>query len=360
MLSDKKDFSSGTFAVVAAPQHLMNLAQACLAGLAPEPFELVVLVDSRKPETYGGDVMLGALEIFSEFFKIASTKILHLKRGTWNAQLALAIRKTNRNKSARDVACLGLTPSGMWSRSYAVQNARKVILLDDGSETLVTEFGSLLDGQPSTSHGRIWDFSMSRLAGRSSTRNLEPRFYTCFGISEPSVQVIEHRYYELNSLLDSVEQDFDQKFGHKTKIYIDSCYQWLGSDLHLSLVRKIHEEMQFNVYVPHRRTPSHFSKLIAKTLNVDLIRPPVPIELMIRIWTSRGSIIYIPPTSLAVTASFFAKNQKQLKLISISKWLESQRHLSIIEDESDFIAYIQEAEMCERLSEVALGIVLTG
>ena len=310
-----------TIGIVTSPQHVMNLSQAFLSGKVQTPLLVYVLVPARERKSHVESLTVGTVNFFTQIFHETEFIFVSLKRYTWELQVAALVRKTWSKKNRCSELYLGLKPSGLWARSFPAVHGERITLLDDGAETLSTDFSNLLNGEPSTSHGKIYDIVCRTIAGRSSNTSKKPHLYTCFPTNNDNGTIVEkHDYSELLAELSTLTIE-DQVIDQGT-VFIDSNFRAIGDSLHSEVLTEIHSQIGFKYYVPHRRTSREFIRKVANSLSVTPIRPPVPIEIYVSSWLLKGNRVLITPSSLSRTGPLFGVGSRNLYSVNFLPWLQ--------------------------------------
>jgi len=301
----------------------MNLTQAYLAGTVVGPLRVIQLMNgSESVTTSDGSVVVGSIEFFSQFFFETTFEVRILRRVVWDTQIAFLARNLNQQDSTYKAAYLGLTPSRIWTSSKLLHKVEKVVFLDDGASSLTADFASLTNEVRKPSKYRFKDFVNRQLAGFSNAQLANCTSYTCFPVTSDSVRIEKHKYFELVKALDGIEFGGDLT-GVKT-VYVDSNYQNLGDATHLEMVKTVHDRYGFELYIPHRRLKQNFNAKVRDCLAVRVSRPTVPIEIMIKHWTSRGINVVSAPSSIAYTGQYFVQGPGKLTILEIQDWIRER------------------------------------
>jgi hypothetical protein len=331
-------------AVAATPQHIMNIAQALLAGFVDTDLDCLVLDYRRESDAYTSDVLTGTVGYFANILPQTRFRLRPLWRGISNLQIARDVRYVGRGA---DTLVLGIYPSGLWARSPIRRDGGRTVLVDDGASSLNLAFDRLLDDSDSLGHGRAYRRLLQRSAGPAVPCAPTPELYTSFPIVASPWPVVRHNYEELRAAVGAHPALGTLVSSHRT-IWIDSNFgPSLGPACHREMIAVGVDTFGVDTYVPHRRTSREFAETISREYGLEVVRPDVPVELLIGAWTRAGMRLLTPPTSLLQTAGPFREEPGVLTMVAISEWLRQygQRHSTSMK--AGFAAAIAQAEVLE-------------
>lgn len=320
MLSEAK---LSSFAVVAAPQHIMNLAQAMWANVVKPDVECIVLHQPGESASYNSAVLAGTRRYFERVEPRIYFREKRLSRFVANFQIAVLVRKGPVLQRQASSLVSGAHPSLLWTRSRIHDAGGCSVILDDGDVALEPEFdevvrrGGMRIGIP------LYEQMLLRLAGpkRNSPSIL---MYSHLAKPSTSVPVIQHEYRELATrLIADPPEELEELKGRR--VWIDSNFTaTIGATAHKHLLAHVVETFGIDAIVPHRRTPMAWIGNVSHELGLQVVRPLLPIEMVVGRWTSDGCELYSPPASATLTARFFCTAPGTFVTVPISDWLVRQ------------------------------------
>lgn len=316
-------FDLTALAVVSIPQHLMNVVQAIESGFLQEPVECVVLDYGKEQGAYASTIMRGTQNYFASVLPTVVFRNKTMWRRGSSIQSALEARFLGR-QCATLVLGIGLT--GFWARSAVRRAGGRLIFVDDGASSLDLPFNSLLDDRQWVKSGSLPTKALHLLAGPAANTAPNPEIYTAFHVRRSPWRVIHHDYGALRALVSDrpPHDDLGQGIGGK-RVWVDSGYAPLiGEKEHLALVDAVMRHIDFHIYVPHRRVEQTLVDEIVRRYGVRVVRPAVPVEMLISSWTRSGAQIFTPPSSLAVTGGHFVEEPGSLFALAIADWLQNR------------------------------------
>lgn len=310
--------NSTNIAICASPQHVMNLVQAHLAGIMSGPVSCLVLEHSDAEPTFGRSVLHGTIDVIRQLCPTLSVKHLVLRSPLANIRIAKLARYARLDPEG--TLLLGLYPSPLWARSPVMELARQVVLLDDGASSLSLDLARVFEGRMVSQQHPLLARAIESATGEVRLPRNSPVVYTCFPVDARGATVVRHEYTELRSALPS-KGALAGEAPPASRIWVDSNYSWLSAKTHMDLVRSAVQQFGIEAYVPHRRTERTLVSTMSREMGLTVLRPRVPLELLIGSWTRQGATLITPPTSLVHTASLFLESPGQLIVAKTSEWL---------------------------------------
>ncbi len=304
-------------AVATTPTHIMNIAQAALAGYVEPDLDCLVLDYRREIGSYNSAVLAGSVAYFADVLPRSHFRIKHLWRGVSNIQIARAVRGSG---DFYDTLVLGIYPSALWARSPIRRKEGRTLFVDDGASSLNLDFDRLLNDGASLAHGRIYRLVLESIAGPKVPSAETPLIYSAFPLPDGPYPSVRHEYDELRVVTVAKPPIGASRELHEA-VWIDSNFARLGAECHSQLISSAVEQLGVRAIVPHRRTPRAFVDKISRQFGLHVVRPQVPVELLISFWTASNIQLFTPPTSLVLTAGSFVQSPGRLTLVRISDWL---------------------------------------
>lgn len=321
----------------------MNLTQAHLAGVIQGSVNCIVLEHAEKGRNFGQSVLSGTVELVSQLCPALYIKHRVLRSPFANVRIAQLARSTSLGTDKS--LLLGVYPSPLWARSDAMEAAQQIVLLDDGASSLNLDLARVFNGQLVSHRNRLLARALESATGSVRQLRASPVVYTCFPVDVDGAAIVRHQYTELRSTLHSIGALAGEP--PPSQIWVDSNYSWLSPDTHMDLVRSAVKQFGIKAYVPHRRTERTLVSQISRELGLTVIRPNLPLELVIGNWTRQGATLITPPTSLVHTASLFLEAPGQLIVVKTSDWLKIRAISAPADEANGFAMAIAHATLVE-------------
>lgn len=323
----------------------MNLVQAHLAGVLSGPVDCLVLEHVGVGRTCGSRVLQGTREAIAQLCPEISTR--HVALHPQLASIRVAQLARNARLDTDGTLLLGIYPSPLWARSPAMESAKEVVLLDDGASSLNLDLSRVFGGRLEYRHRRWLARMVEIAAGPVRLPRASPTIYTCFPVDVPQARVLHHDYGEMRTALRS-STALTMSSPPGRRIWIDSNYSWLSSQAHVDLVKAAVQKFDIDAYVPHRRTEAPLVARISRELRLPVLRPKLPLELLIGSWTRQGASLVTPPTSLVHTAPHFVEWPGQITVTTTSLWLRRRAERAPSGEMSGIVQALDHALLVEQ------------
>ena len=228
-----------------------------------------------------------------------------------------------------------------------MESARQVVLLDDGASSLNLDLSRVFEGRNTTGRHKILTRALEGATGPVRRTQASPILYTCFPVRANGVTVLRHQYAELRSALLATELS-ERTEPPGTRVWVDSNYSWLSPRTHVDLVKAVVQEFGIDTYVPHRRTERLRVAAISREMGLTVVRPDLPLELLIGSWTRQGATLITPPTSLVHTADPFLEPPGKMIVVKTSTWLKIRAESAPAKEDDGLALAFNHASLIEQ------------
>ena len=300
-------------AIIDAPQHVLAIAELRLRGLLPGDFSIVVargLGHAAQENHQLIDVTLQQLDQAIQPQRVIHYPILNRCQALNRSIVTRLVRQL------MPVECLALgTPGAYIYRSaLSPKSGDCIYWLDDGSMASSPELVAR-DYEPQSR----WQSFVRRIAG-SPLGGANEFAFTC--------------YPEFSVKHASMANDFSflSRFvlGGLAPIqgpialtaYVDTYHRGVPADSLIKLLEAVRDQLQMDLYIPHRSTPEGLRDSVERDLGVRVFRPKTPVEL----WSLSQAVsakLLIAPGSAWRTIDILRRHtgwRHQVAFVELSSW----------------------------------------